>query len=244
MNDYGYCPSSVGLNRHGIAGTEAVYWNLPPTELYEHALRNSEGSLAANGAIVCTTGSHTGRSPNDKFIVDEPGSSKVIWWGKVNKAISEAHFDALHRRVISHYRGRKLYVRDMFAGADEVSRLRIRIVTETAWHNLFASQLFIRPEPGSTGGHDPQFTVLNAASCEADPTTDGTRSGTFVVVNFAKQLVLIGGTAYAGEIKKSIFMVMNYLLPTSGVLSMHCSANIGRDGDVALFFGLCGTGKT
>ena len=244
MSTHGYSPSSVGLDRHGLIEPSEVYWNLPPAELYEHALSAREGLLAANGAIVCTTGAHTGRSPKDKFIVEEPGSRDAIWWGKVNKPISEAHFDALHRRVIEHYRGRKLYVRDMFAGAEEATRISIRVVNETAWHNLFASQLFIRPEPGSTGHHNPKFTILNAPTCEADPATDGTRSGTFIVVNFSKGLILIGGTQYAGEIKKSIFTVMNYVLPTAGVLSMHCSANIGRDGDTALFFGLSGTGKT
>ncbi|MFQ5494204.1 MAG: phosphoenolpyruvate carboxykinase (ATP), partial [Phycisphaerae bacterium] len=158
--------------------------------------------------------------------------------------LSEEHFDALHRLVIDHYRGRNVYVRDMFAGADEAHRLPIRVVTETAWHNLFASQLFLRPEPGTTAGHKPEFTILNAPGCQADPSRYGTRSGTFVVIHFGKRLVLIGGTAYAGEIKKSIFTIMNFLLPGAGVLSMHCSANIGAEGDTALFFGLSGTGKT
>ncbi len=244
MNTHGYCPSSVGLDRHGITEPGETFWNLPPAELIEHALRASEGTLAANGALVCTTGKHTGRSPNDKFMVDEPSSRDAIWWGKVNRPISEAQFDALHQRVLAHYRGRRLYVRDMFAGAEADTRLPIRVVTETAWHNLFASQLFIRPEPGSTASHAPRFTVLNAPTCMADPEIHGTQSGTFVVIHLGKGLVLIGGTAYAGEIKKSIFSIMNYVLPTSGVLSMHCSANIGAGGDSALFFGLSGTGKT
>lgn len=244
VSTFGSCPSSVGLDRHGLTDCGHVYWNLSPAQLYEHAVSASEGQLTRNGAIVCKTGAHTGRSPNDKFFVDEPSSSGKIWWGSVNKSISEAHFDALHRHVVDHCRGRKLFVRDMFAGADELTRLPIRIVTETAWHNLFATQMFIRPTPGSTGSHDPQFTVLSVPSCQADPAVHGTRSSTFIVVNLAKRLVLIGGTTYAGEIKKSIFTVMNYLLPTSGVLSMHCSANVGAGGDVALFFGLSGTGKT
>ena len=244
VSTHGYHPSSVGLDHHGIADPGDVYWNLSPAELYEHAIRASEGTIAANGAMVCTTGSHTGRSPNDKFLVEEPTSKNAIGWGKVNRPISEENFDRLHRRVIDHYRGRRLYVRDMLAGAEEATRMPVRVVTETAWHNLFAAQLFIRPTPGSTTGHNPRFTILNAPTCEADPATDGTNSGTFVVVHFGKGLVLIGGTAYAGEIKKSIFTIMNYLLPTTGVLSMHCSANIGRDNDAALFFGLSGTGKT
>lgn len=244
MTVYGHSPSNVGLDTHGISSPGDVYWNLSAPELYQHALVAGEGALAANGAFVSSTGQHTGRSPKDKFLVEESGTKDEIWWGPVNKPISEAHFDRLHKRVINQYRGRQLYVRDMFAGADPQTRLSIRVVTETAWHNLFASQLFIRPETGSTGNHTPQFTVLNSPSCTADPDADGTRSGTFVVINFAKRLVLIGGTAYAGEIKKSIFSVMNYMLPKAGVLSMHCSANIGGDGDVALFFGLSGTGKT
>jgi len=239
----GYCPSKVGLDRHGISGAGKVYWNLSPAELNEHAIRNGEGSFAANGAIACTTGVHTGRSPKDKFIVQESKTKNDIWWGPVNQPISEENFDALHRRVLEHYRGRDLYVRDMFAGADEATRIPIRVVTETAWHNLFASQLFIKPE-GATEGHEPRYTILNAPSCEADPSIHGTRSGTFVVLNFARGLILIGGTEYAGEIKKSIFSLMNYLLPMSNVLSMHCSANVGADGDTALFFGLSGTGKT
>lgn len=244
MNTFGYSPSRVGLDRHGISETGDVFWNLPAAELYEHAINAHEGSLADNGAIVCNTGQFTGRSPKDKFIVEEPSSKENIWWGSVNQSISEENFEKLHRKIISHYKGKKLYVRDMSAGADEDSSLPIRVVTETAWHNLFASALFIQPRIGTTGEHDPQFTILNAPTCLADPKTDGTNSSTFIVLNLAKRLVLIGGTAYAGEIKKSIFTVMNYMLPTSGVMSMHCSANIGLDNDVALYFGLSGTGKT
>lgn len=244
MTVYGYAPSEVDLTTHGIIEPGEVYWNLPPAELYEHALRAGEGSLAENGALVCTTGQHTGRSPSDKFLVEEPATRDSIWWGQFNQPISEAHFESLHQRVIEHYKGRRLYVRDMLAGADPALQVPIRVVTETAWHNLFAAQLFIRPRPGSTGGHDPQFTVLNAPTCQAQPETDGTRSGTFVVVHLTKRLVLIGGTAYAGEIKKSIFTIMNYLLPVAGVFSMHCAANTGKEGGVALFFGLSGTGKT
>jgi len=239
----GYCPSHVGLDRHGITGAAEVYWNLPPAELIEQAVRQDEGSLAACGAVVCATGSHTGRSPNDKFLVEDDTTRDVIDWGKVNPPISEASFDALHEHVLEHYRGRSLYVRDMFAGAAEETRLPIRVVTETAWHNLFASQLFIKPDDG-TDHHEPRFPILNAPSCHADPSLHGTNSGTFIVLNLSRGLILIGGTAYAGEIKKSIFTLMNYLLPEAGVFSMHCSANIGAGGDVALFFGLSGTGKT
>ncbi len=244
VSNVGYNVSQVGLEHCGLGGSGGGFWNLPPAELCEHALRAGEGILADSGAIVCTTGEHTGRSPEDKFFVEEPGSRDEIWWGKVNAPISEKHFELLHRHVIGHCRGRKLYVRDMFAGAHEASRIPIRIITETAWHNLFAAQLFIRPAPGSGGRHEPQFTVLYVPTCEADPDKHGTRSGTFVVIHLGQRLVLIGGTGYAGEIKKSIFTIMNYLLPMSGVLPMHCSANVGRGGDTALFFGLSGTGKT
>lgn len=244
MSDYGLSPSGFGLEHHGLTDLGDLYWNLPPAELYEHAIRQGEGALSENGALVCRTGKHTGRAPTDKFLVEEKSSRHDIWWGKINKPISEAHFKALHQRVMRHCRGRKLYVRDMFAGADEGTRVPIRVVTETAWHNLFASQLFIRPVPGSTRRHEPEFTVINVPSCQAVPDEDGTNSSTFVVVHLEKKLVLIGGTAYAGEIKKSIFTIMNYVLPRAGVLSMHCSANVGRGGDVALFFGLSGTGKT
>ena len=200
--------------------------------------------MASNGALACTTTPHTGRSPQDKYFVEEPSTRDRLWWGKVNKPLDEAKFEQLHRRVIDHCRGRHLYVRDMFAGADESARLPIRVITETAWHNLFAAQLFVRPRPGTTGDHDPGFTVIDVPSCLAEPMKHGTRSTTFVAIHLSKKLVLIGGTGYAGEIKKSIFTVMNYLLPTAGILSMHCSANVGADGDVALFFGLSGTGKT
>ncbi len=244
MASHGYFPSVNGLASAGVERHGDLYWNLPPAELAERAIRAGEGRLASNGALVCTTGPHTGRSPNDKFVVDEPDSRDRIWWGKVNQRMSAEHFDRLHRRVADYYADKQLYVRDMYAGADPATRLPIRVVNESAWHNLFAAQLFIRPEPGSTVDFTPGFTVLNAPGCKADPATDGTHSPTFVAVSFHKRIVLIGGTAYAGEIKKSIFTVMNYVLPTSGILSMHCSANIGAGGDTALFFGLSGTGKT
>ncbi|MFQ5589745.1 MAG: phosphoenolpyruvate carboxykinase (ATP) [Phycisphaerae bacterium] len=244
MTTFGYCQSRLDIDEHGITEPGDVYWNLPPAELYEHALRAGEGSLAANGALVCTTGRRTGRSPHDRFIVDEPATRDDIHWGAVNKPISEADFNALHQRVIAHYRGRRLFVRDALAGAEEATRIPIRVITETAWHNLFSAQLFISPLPGATRNHVPNFTVLSAPSCFIPAQMHGTQSEAFVALHLTKGLILIGGTSYAGEIKKSIFSVMNYLLPKAGVLSMHCSANVGSDGDVALFFGLSGTGKT
>ncbi|MCG3132322.1 MAG: Phosphoenolpyruvate carboxykinase (ATP) [Phycisphaerae bacterium] len=239
----GNVAASAGLARLGLTRTGEILSNLPVAELYERALTGGEGMLASNGALVCSTGSHTGRSPGDKYTVEEPTTREAIWWGP-NRALSEASFDRLHRRIVDHYASRRVYVRDLYAGADPRHRLNVRVVTETAWHGLFANQLFIRPERAELEGFDPDFTVLNAPTCLADPQTDGTRSPTFVVIHFARRLILIGGTAYAGEIKKSIFTVMNYLLPVKGVLSMHCSANVGAAGDTALFFGLSGTGKT
>lgn len=244
MATNGNGPHRIGLEHHGITDAGQVFWDLSPAELYEHALSGDEGRLSENGALVCTTGEHTGRAPTAKFLVKEPTTQDDIWWGPINQPISEVQFNSLHNRVLEHYRGRTLFVRDMSVGADEETRVSIRVVTETAWHNLFAAQLFIRPRPGTTGDRHPPFTILHAPKCEANPETDGTRSGTFVVIHFPKRLILIGGTAYAGEIKKSIFTIMNYLLPMSGVLSMHCSANVGEGGDTALFFGLSGTGKT
>jgi phosphoenolpyruvate carboxykinase (ATP) len=244
VSNQGYSIAKNGIEQHGLTGAGEVLWNLPSAELYEHALRAQEGVLADSGALVCSTGRHTGRCPKDKYFVEDREAKDAIWWGKVNQPLSESHFQALYRHVGEYVRGRRLYARDMFAGADEGSRIPIRIVTEMAWHNLFASQLFIRPGAVRTVDHKPRFTVVDLPGCKADPNVHGTRSETFVVVSLANRLVLIGGTAYAGEIKKSIFTLMNYLLPTSGVLSMHCSANVGAAGDVALFFGLSGTGKT
>lgn len=244
MASFGFAPNVVGLEDHGINECGDVYWNLPPAELCEHALVAGEGRLSANGALVCTTGEHTGRSPNDKFVVDDGQTHDQIWWGPINQRMSESHFQQLHQHVIDHYRGKRLYARDMFAGAEPNSRLPLRVVTETAWHNLFASQLFIRPQDVDKEGVPPRFTILNAPTCKADPSAHGTNSDVFVAIHLTRGLILIGGTAYAGEIKKSIFTIMNYLLPTQGILSMHCSANIGSKGDSALFFGLSGTGKT
>jgi phosphoenolpyruvate carboxykinase (ATP) len=235
----------VGLEAVGIAGAAEVHWTPGVAALYEEAVRRREGVIAGDGPLVCETAPHTGRSPNDKFIVREASSEQHVAWGKVNRPIAASAFDGLHRRMTAALRGRDLFVQDCWAGADPAYRLPIRVITERAWHSLFARHLFI-PEPDRTklASHDPQFTVIDVPSFTADPKTDATNSDTFIVVNFARRLVLIGGTNYAGEIKKSIFTVMNYLLPLRDVMPMHCSANIGPDGDVALFFGLSGTGKT
>jgi phosphoenolpyruvate carboxykinase (ATP) len=218
-----------------------VRWNLSPAALYEEAIRREEGLLAANGPLACRTGQHTGRSPNDKFVVREPSSDAHIAWGNVNRPMAPSQFDALHHEMISSLKGKELYVLDCFAGADPQYRLPVRVITEYAWHSLFARNLFII-DPAAT--HVPEFTVIDVPSFRADPGRHGSRGETVIAVNLAKKLVLIASTSYAGEMKKSIFSILNYILPLRGVLSMHCSANLGPSGDTALFFGLSGTGKT
>ncbi|MBI4003798.1 MAG: phosphoenolpyruvate carboxykinase [Candidatus Omnitrophica bacterium] len=230
-----------GLARHGIRHPGQVWWNLRAPALYEEALRRREGQLAQGGALVVRTGQHTGRSPNDKFIVKEPSSAERIWWGKVNRPFEARKFDALHQRILAYLQGKDLFIQDCFAGADPAYRRSVRVITETAWHSLFARTMFL---PGGGEEFVPEFTVLHAPNFQADPERDGTNSPTFIIVNFGKKLVLIGGTSYAGEIKKSVFTIMNYLLPQEHVLSMHCAANVGPKGDAAIFFGLSGTGKT
>ncbi len=236
--------SGRGLEAHGVDSSKPVHFNLSPAALYEHAIRRHEGVLAQEGPLVCRTGAHTGRSPNDKFVVKEPSSEAQVWWGKVNKPIDAAHFDVLRRDIISHLKGQELFVQDLYAGADAEYRLPVRFIHEFAWQNLFVRNLFIVPPASALAGFQPQFTVMTAPSFKADPARHGTRSDVGIVVNFATREVLICGSSYAGENKKSIFSVLNYLLPLRGVLSMHCSANIGAGGDTALFFGLSGTGKT
>lgn len=238
-------PPKVGLDAHGLTGLGDVYWTPTTALLYEHIVKNDEAIIAHGGPVVVDTSPYTGRSPKDKFIVEEPGSRDHVWWGDVNAAISEANFEKLFARVQKHLKGKSVYVQDCNAGADPDYQLPIRVITETAWHSLFSRNLFRHiPDPAVRANHDPQFVVVNAPTCLADPKTDGTNTGAFVVINFGRRMVLIGGTGYAGEIKKSIFTVLNYLLPLKGVAAMHCSANVGEGGDVALFFGLSGTGKT
>jgi phosphoenolpyruvate carboxykinase (ATP) len=233
------------LETAGIHQPGSVHWNLSEAALYEAAIRRGEGELAAEGPLVCRTGARTGRSPNDKFVVREPEHGAHIHWGPVNRPLEPAKFDALHRDLTAYLRGKELYVLDAWAGADPAYRLPIRIVNEFAWHNLFARNMFLpENDPARRLAHDPQFTVVDAPGFKADPARHGSQSEVFVFMNFAARLVLIGGTQYAGEIKKSIFTILNYLLPRQGVLSMHCSANVGKAGDSALFFGLSGTGKT
>ena len=224
---------------------DVLHENLSVPSLVEKILARSEAVLSETGAIRATTGKYTGRSPKDKFIVKDEITEKDIDWGSVNQPIEEKYFNQLLEKVI-HYLKEKdeLFSFKGFAGADEKYRLPIQVINEYAWHNLFSRQLFIPPTEEELKNHQPEFTILSAPNFKADPAVDGTNSETFIIISFKKRIILIGGTEYAGEIKKSIFSIMNYLLPKQNVLSMHCSANVGQEGDVALFFGLSGTGKT
>lgn len=233
-----------------IANTEGLdlgraHSNLSPAEIYEHAVRRAEVQITATGPVNVITSPHTGRSPNDKFLVKEKSTDKDVWWGPVNTPLTEEQFDILHHDVLA-FLGEKeeLFTRDVFACADPKYRLRVRFICESAWHMLFVYNMFIRPSESDLKEFSPDFTVLHAPEMQADPARHGTQSGTFIVLNFAKRLILIGGTRYAGELKKSIFTVLNYLMPKQNVLSMHCSANTDGTGNTAIFFGLSGTGKT
>jgi phosphoenolpyruvate carboxykinase (ATP) len=222
-----------------------IHWNLGPAALYEEALRRQEGVLACDGPLVCRTGQHTGRSPNDKFVVREPSTEHHIHWGSVNRAMEEASFDALHRDMRAYLHDQDVFALDAWAGTDATFTLPIRVFTELAWHNLFARNMFLPAnDPARQQAHQPAFTVVDAPNFKGNPAKHGTRSDVFIAIHFRRRVVLIGGTHYAGEIKKSIFTILNYLLPLQGVMPMHCSANIGQRGDTALFFGLSGTGKT
>src|SRR3954447_18839278 len=218
--------------------------NLPPAALYEHAIAKDEGVLAANGPLVVRTGKHTGRSPKDKFIVDEPDAHEGVWWGGFNTPITQEKYDALRQRFMDHMNEREVFVQDAFVGADPRYRRSVRAYTESAWASIFVDNLFIRPTEDDLKDFVPNFTIIDAPTFKADPERDGTRSETVILVNLAKQEIFIGGTEYAGEIKKGAFGIMNYRLPAEGVLPMHSSVNVGKDGDVAIFFGLSGTGKT
>ncbi len=235
---------AAGLEEHGIQAAGDVHWNPTTSLLYTHALLRGDAQLAEGGPLVVDTGFHTGRSPRDKFVVREPGSADRIWWGSVNQPLTEDGFDGLRNKVVAYLEQRDLYVVNAFAGADPAHRLGVRVVTASPWHALFAKTLFIDPSPEELSTHAAQALVLHAPEVDGEPAVDGTRSSTFVVLHPSRTEVLIGGTFYAGEIKKSIFTVMNDRLPLDGVLPMHCSANVGDDGRVAVFFGLSGTGKT
>lgn len=236
----------TALKNIGLVNLGQIYWNLPTPALYEEAIWRHEGMLSHMGPLAIKTAPYTGRLPKDKFIVREPSSADKIWWGKVNQAFEPVKFEALRNRVCAYLQGKTIFIQDGYAGADERYRVPIRVISERPSAALFARTMFIREEnPEVLERHVPEFTVLHAPDFYADPEVDGTRSDAFILLHFAERLILIGGTAYCGEIKKSIFTVMNYLLPQKGVMAMHASANYGKDeNDVAIFFGLSGTGKT
>ncbi len=232
------------LAQQGIFNTRSLHWNLSTSALYEDAVSLGEANIAAGGALVANTGIHTGRSANDKFIAREAASEEFIDWGDTNKAISPEDFERIYQRHLAYYQNRDLYVQDCWAGANVNYRLPVRVVTEHAWHNLFARNMFIQPTAEEHASFEPQFTILHAPNLMAPEGTPGLRSGTYILVSFEKRVVLIAGTSYAGEIKKLVFSILNYLLPAQDVLPMHCSVNVGEAGDSAIFFGLSGTGKT
>ena len=232
------------LLEHLIQHSPSLHHNLSPAELYEHAIRNNEGVLTNHMALSVLTGTYTGRSPKDKFVVEDEITRDTIDWGDVNQPISSDVFDALERKVLNYLQDKKIYVQDLFAGADKTHRLSVRVISEVAYHALFSRNMFIRPSKEELSHFAPGFTVIAAPNFQADPAVDGTRSGTFILCDFTKKRILIGGTLYSGEVKKGIFAVMNYLLPRKGVMAMHCSANMDAEGKTAVFFGLSGTGKT
>ncbi|HEY3638620.1 MAG TPA: phosphoenolpyruvate carboxykinase [Rhizomicrobium sp.] len=232
-----------GLEKQGFRNLAAVHWNLTVPELYERAVNRNEGHIAKNGPLVALTGLHTGRSASDKFIVRDAASDSHVWWDN-NKAMEPSAFEALYQAMIAYAQGRELFAQDLFGGADRTHRLPVRVVTEFAWHSLFIQHLLIEPSASDREGFSPEFTIIDLPGFQADPAVHGSQSGTVIAVNFTRKLVLIGGTSYAGEMKKSVFTILNYLLPPKRVMPMHCSANVGKSGDCAIFFGLSGTGKT
>jgi phosphoenolpyruvate carboxykinase (ATP) len=237
--------SDYGLKNHGLVHLDRVFWNLPTPALYEEAVFRGEGHMASGGPFLVNTGAHTARAAADKFVVRESSTEDRIWWGEYNRPFAPDKFNALLARLQAFWQGEELFVQDCWAGADANYRMPVRVVTEKAWHSLFARNMFIGLDTQDDHKrHIPEFTVLAAPAFKADPRVDGTRTETAIILNFAQRTAIICGSAYGGEIKKTIFTVLNFLLPLEGVLAMHCSANVGRDADVALFFGLSGTGKT
>ncbi len=233
------------LEQQGFRNVGNIYWNPSTSHLYEEIVRRQEGNIAHLGPVVVRTGHHKGRSPDDRFIVKEPSSEGKVWWGNVNKGIEEDRFTNLFYRLHAYFQNKDLFVQDCYAGADLDYRIPIRVITETAWHNLFSRNMFIQIKgPEEIQNHQPEFTVINVPRFHAIPELDGTSSEAFILLHLGKKLVLIGGTSYAGEIKKSVFTMLNYVFPQESVLSMHCSANVGEKDDTAIFFGLSGTGKT
>ncbi|MBM4161738.1 MAG: phosphoenolpyruvate carboxykinase (ATP) [Ignavibacteria bacterium] len=237
--------SDYGLDNHGLTNLRLAYWNLPIEALYEEITFRREARISRMGPVVVNTGKHTARSANDKFIVREPTTEEKVWWGQYNRPFSADKFNDLFNRLQGFLQGRDLFVQDCYAGADPNYRMPVRVICEFAWHAMFCRNMFILPQTNEEyRRHVPDFTILAVPSFKGIPQIDGTATNTFIVLNFAQKLCIIGNTAYGGEIKKSVFTILNYVLPLEGVMSMHASANVGKDGDAALFFGLSGTGKT
>jgi phosphoenolpyruvate carboxykinase (ATP) len=234
-----------GLDAQGIATGAEIFWNLSTAPLVEHAVRRGEGLLAKDGPLVVRTGKFTGRSAKDKYIVRDAVTEKTVWWGKVNQPMEPDAFDRLHDDFLQALGGKDLlFVSDLYGGSQPEHRVKVRVINELAWHNLFARTLLVRPDPHELADFAPEYTVIDLPSFRADPERHGCRGETVIAVNFAKKIILIGGTAYAGEMKKGVFGLLNFILPAEGIMPMHCSANIGPKGDTAIFFGLSGTGKT
>jgi phosphoenolpyruvate carboxykinase (ATP) len=245
VQEAGKLASDYGLQNHGLTNLRRVYWNLPTPALYEECVFRSEGRLTHLGPLLVSTGKHTARAAADKFVVREQTTEERVWWGQYNRPFTGENFSGLLTRLQGYLQGRDAFVQDCYAGADPEYALPIRIITQKAWHSLFARCMFLKiRNQDALKKHVPEFTVIAVPGFLASPLVDGTRTETFIVLNFRERIAVIGGTAYAGEIKKTIFTVLNFLLPLDGVLSMHCSANVGPEGDVAIFFGLSGTGKT
>jgi phosphoenolpyruvate carboxykinase (ATP) len=243
MEQYGVRNPATQLETIGLGGAASVRYNLATARLYEEAIRRREADLTAHGVLRAITGQHTGRSPKDKFVVRDASTENEIWWDN-NKPMSREHFDLLHQDMLAHAAGKDLFVQDLIGGADVDYTLPTRVVTEFAWHSLFIRNLLIRPDRATLEAFAPKLTIIDLPSFRADPERYGCRTETVIACDFTNGIVLIGGTSYAGEMKKSVFTVLNYLLPEKGVMPMHCSANVGPEGDAAIFFGLSGTGKT
>ena len=245
MNETGIKSAKQSIADIGLGNVAMAHWNLPPSQLIEDCIYNGDGELTDVGALAIDTGEFTGRSPKDKYVVFDENTKDSVWWGDVNNKFESSQFDLLHHRMLAYFAQKEVYVRDAYACADPRYRINIRVVNEYPWSNLFAYNLFLRPERKELEDFKHDWLILNAPGFKADPKIDGTRQHNFAIINFTKKIILIGGTGYTGEIKKSIFTVLNYILPhEKKVLSMHCSANIGKDNDTAIFFGLSGTGKT
>ena len=240
----GIHPSQHGLDEQGLKAWGTAFWNLDTPQLVERAITRGEGSLAVNGALVVRTGQFTGRSVKDKFIVRDANTEKTVDWGTVNQPMDAAKFDGLYARALDHLKGKDVFVQDLQAGADPKHTINVRTITEFAWHSLFGRTMLLRPGADHLDKAKADWTIVFVPSFSADPAVDGVASTTVIAVNFTRRIVLIAGTQYAGELKKSVFTILNYTLPGNNVFPMHCSANIGRDGDAAVFFGLSGTGKT